>query len=228
LAIAREQLDLLHSDKVDPRQCLLETAQFFGIFVPAEDGWEFVHKTLHDYLAAQFWVETGGFGNCTSYDRDARTAYAACLMQDATSIMEKSLSAPEGVELFVEILSNDPVFNHKRIADALITFYSQHEPTHFYEANSTKVTASFKQDFVRLASSKFLDYLVERCSDSRGKTTDTIAGYCMQELSRRGSKLSFITYAKALELYKSANFTFNLLDSGHFRLESLNPAVPAV
>ena len=224
LAAAREQLDLLHSDKVDPRQVLLETAQFFGIFVPAEDGWEFVHKTLHDYLAAQFWVETGGFNNSTSYEWNARTAYAACLTQDATSIMEKSLSSAGGVESFVEILSNAPVFDHRRIADALIKFYSQHEPTHYYEAEATKVTTNFEQDFVRLASSKFLDYLVERCCDGRGKTTDTIAGYCMMELFRRGSKLSFVTYGKALELYKSGDFTFNLLGSGHVRLKSLDPS----
>jgi len=224
MSAATEQLDLLHCDRVDPRQVLLETAQFFGIFVPAEDGWEFVHKTLQDYLAAQFWVETGGFGNSTSYEWNARTAYAACLTQDATSIMEKSLSTTQGVESFVEILSNAPDFDHKRVADALIKFYTQHEPTHYYETEPLKVTAHFKQDFVRLASSKFLDYLVERCSARRGKTTDTIAGYCMLELLRRGSKLSFVTYAKALELYKSGNFTFHLMDLGHLRLSSLDPA----
>jgi hypothetical protein len=57
LTIAKEQLDLLQFDKVDPRQVLMETAQFFGVFVPSEEGWEFVHRTLHDFLAAQFGLK---------------------------------------------------------------------------------------------------------------------------------------------------------------------------
>ena len=228
--VAKEQLDLLPIDKVDPREVLVETAQFFGIFVPSEEGWEFVHKTLHDFLAAQFWVETGGFANSDSYEWDVRTAYAACLMQDATSVMKKALSTPGGVESFVEILSNAPTFNHKQIAEALIEYYSQHGRAHYYEGDQgpLKVTASLDQDFVRLASSKFLDYLVERCSAGRGKTTDTIAGYCMMELSNRNDKLSFLTYKKALDLYKSGEFTFHLLGSGHVRLECLNPGGVAV
>jgi hypothetical protein len=224
LAAAQEQLDLLEYERIDPRQVLIETAQFFGIFVPSEDGWEFVHKTLHDYLAAQFWVETGAFANRGSYEWDARTAYAACLMQDATPVMEKALSTARGVEAFVEILSNSPVFDHARIASALINYYGMHKRVHFYEnSDPMKVTASLEQPFLSVASSKFLDYLVERCSTGRGKTMDTIAGYCMMELQRRRLTLSYITYEKALALYGSANFTFHLLDLGHIRLSSLKP-----
>ena len=226
LMMAKEQLDLMHFDKVDPREVLVETAQFFGIFVPSEEGWEFVHKTLHDYLAAQFWVETGGFANTSSVEWDARTAYAACLTQDATSVMERALSSPGGVEAFVEILSNSPTFEHKRIANALINYYAQHERQHYYQVDENdelKVTANLEEDFVCLASSRFLDYLVERCCTGRGKTTDTIAGYCMMELLRRKRKLTFGTYEKALAVYKSDKFTFNLMKLGHLRLSSMNP-----
>jgi hypothetical protein len=227
LSVATEQLDLLQFNKVDPRQVLMETAQFFGIFVPSEEGWEFVHRTLHDFLAAQYWVETGGFANSTSHEWDARTAYAACLMQDATSVMERALTTLGGVESFVEILSNAPTFDHKRIADALINYYSEHGRAHYYERegrDTLTVTANLEQDFIRLASTKFLDYGVERCSAGRGKTTDAISGYCMLELHARGCGLSHSTYGKALSLYKSGTFTFNLLGSGLVRLESLDPA----
>jgi hypothetical protein len=213
---------------VDPREVLLETAQFFGIFVPSEEGWEFVHKTLHDYLAAQFWVETGGFASASSLEWNARTAYAACLTQDATPVMERALSAPGGIEAFVEILSNAPIFDHKRIANALINYYAQHERQHYYQIEDEeplKVTANLDEDFVCLASSRFLDYLVERCCTGRGKTTDTIAGYCMVELLRRKCKLTFATYEKALAVYKSENFTFNLMKLGHLKLASMNPGV---
>jgi hypothetical protein len=205
---------------------LLETAQFFGIFVPSEEGWEFVHRTLHDYLAAQFWVETGGFASTDRLEWDARTAYAACLTQDATSVMEKALSSRESIEAFVEILSNAPNFNHKRMAELLIKHYSQSSPLWYYKADGPlKVTLNLEEDFVRLASSLFLDYLVERCCAVRGKPTDAIAGYCMMELLQRRCKLRFATYEKALALYKSEDFTFHLLNLGHLRLSSMNPGI---
>ena len=140
--------------------------------------------------------------------------------------MVDALSTSGGVESFVEILSNNPTFDHKTIADAVINYYSLHERAHYYESEpqpALKVTASLKEDFIRLASTKFLDYVVERCSTGRGKTTDTIAGYCMMELFTRGCKLSFFTYQKVLALYKSDDFVFHLLGSGHVRLKDLNP-----
>jgi hypothetical protein len=224
LTTAKEQLDLLSFDRVNPRDVLLETAQFFGIFVPSEDGWEFVHRTLHDYLAAQFWVATGSFANTDQLVWDARTAYAACLTSDATSVMEKALSSPQGIETFVEILSNAPNFNQKRMADLLVKYYAQSNRSWYYEADGPlTVTANLEEDFVRLASSLFLDYLVERCCTNRGRATDVVAGRCMMELFRRNRKLTFATYAKALALYKSENFTFNLMKLGHLRLSQLNP-----
>lgn len=223
LATAKEQLDLLQFDKVDSRNVLLETAQFFGIFVPSEDGWEFVHKTLHDYLAAKFWVETGEFAKSTHHEWDARTAYAACLSGDATLIMQKALSAPEGIGAFVEILSNSPNFNPKLI-DALINYYSSQGTGQYFDAREdSKVTGHLKEDFVCLASSMFLDFLVERCCVGRSSVNDTIAGYCMMELLRRKTSLSFITYEKALRLYGSTNFTFDLLGDGIVRLGDMKP-----
>jgi len=224
LATAKEQLDLIQFERVDPRKVLVETAQFFGIFVPSEEGWEFVHRTLHDFLAAQFWVETGAFANSTYHEWDARTAYAACLTNDATSIMEKSLSAPDGIESFVEILSNAPIFNSKTIANTLINYYSSSRISHYFDDREPlKVTTHLEQDFVRLASSTFLDFLVERCCVGRGSTNDTVAAYCMAELLRRGTTLSFITYDKALKLYGSESFTFDLLGDGIVRLRDLKP-----
>ena len=227
LATAKEQLDLLQFDRVDCQRVLFETAQFFGIFVPSEEGWEFVHKTLHDYLAAQFWVETGAFANSTYYEWDARTAYAACLTNDATSIMQKALLAPEGIESFIEILNNSPIFDPKVIANALIDYYSRVRIEHYFDAREMKVTTHLDQDFIRLASSKFLDFLVERCCAGRSSVNDTIAGYSMRELRYRGTSLSHITYDKALRLYGSTSFTFDLLGDGMLRLGDLKP-VPGV
>lgn len=58
--IAKRQLTLLGWE-VEPRAALLEIARFYGILVPVEDGYEFVHRTIHDFLAAKQWVESGDF-----------------------------------------------------------------------------------------------------------------------------------------------------------------------
>ena len=117
---ARKQLDLLTFDRVDARQVLMETARFYGILVPCEEGYEFVHRTLHDFLAAQFWVETGEFAKVEKYEWNARTAYAACRMHDATEIIEAALASDDGLPAVAEILANSPSFEIPRISEAII------------------------------------------------------------------------------------------------------------
>jgi hypothetical protein len=238
---ARNLLDKLHYDRVDPKEVLLETAQFFGMFVPSVDGWEFVHRTIHDYLAAQLWVETGDFAKETRYEWNARTAYAACLLSDATSIMQRALRDAEGVEAFVEILENEPQFDHKTVAEALIRFYSLENRVEYYEKRvnelknvlmgegsktGTTIRTKLQLDFLRVASTKFLDYLAEQCSQQarRDKVTDTIIGYCLFELQKRRLPLSYIAYPKLVAAYKTEDVTFNLIGLGNVSLSSVKPS----
>lgn len=224
LTITQEQLDRLHWDKLDAHEVLLDTARFFGILVPAEDGWEFVHRTLHDFLAAQFWVETGTFTSASKVEWDARTAYAACLTADATQIMEKALVDTDGgVEAFVEILSNEPNFDHKQIAEALIAFYSRGNPHHHFTRENNTITAHLEQDFIRLSSSKFLDFTFNLCIERRGPVSDTIAGYCLLELNQRGLKLEMNAYNRAVQHFRTKDFLFNILGVGVIRLDTLAP-----
>lgn len=87
-SITRKALDKMPLAKVNPELVLQETAQFYGILVPSADGWEFVHRTIQDFLAAQHWVDSGGFASQKVYDWNTRTAYAACLSGDATRVLE--------------------------------------------------------------------------------------------------------------------------------------------
>jgi hypothetical protein len=227
LPIAQAQLDLLRYEKLDATQVLLETAQFFGILVPSTDGWEFVHRTLHDFLAAQYWVESGQFFRTQKYKWNARTAYAACLIDDATDIMVGALTDPaEGIETFVEILSNEPDFKHSIVAEAILQFYLHQRVGHHYTQDSpTKATAELKQPFIRLASSKFLEYLLNACFEKgHNPTARTIAAYCLFELYVRGLKLTPGTYKRAVEKLGSPDYAFNLLGSGGYvRLSFLKP-----
>jgi hypothetical protein len=100
---------------VDARQALMETAKFYGIVVPFATGWTFVHKVLHDYLAARYWVSTGQFNPTAQTSWDTRAAYAACLQPDATKAIIKALRCKRFAS-FAEILLNQPAFDQKVIA----------------------------------------------------------------------------------------------------------------
>ncbi len=124
LDLVREQLDLLRWENLDARQVLLETARFYGIFTPTVAGeWEFVHKTLYDYLGARFWVEVGKFNPAEVKQWTAKAAYAACLTADATESMKACLRGKETLPMFAEMLSNDAPFDHASIGATGSGFY---------------------------------------------------------------------------------------------------------
>jgi hypothetical protein len=174
-AAAQAQIDLLNLDKVNARQALLETAKFYGILVPTEDGWEFVHRTVHDFLAASYWVETGGFAAIKKHDWTARTAYAACRTQDATDIFTAALEAPDGLPVVAEMLSNGAPMNLKIVAHALRKYFSQPgRTTILSEPCSAIFTASLSSDFIRSAGTRVLDRLVEEYSKNRSAVDDSI------------------------------------------------------
>jgi hypothetical protein len=219
---ARKELDLLTFEKVDARQVLMETARFYGILVPSDDGWEFVQRTIQDFLAAQYWVETGEFARVTRHEWNTRTAYAACRMRDSAPILEKALSSANGLPTVTEILSNAPSFDMKRVADAIIWHFSKHEKISNF-STPRRLTGKLQSDFIRLGSSGFLNFMVETCSARRGDVTDLIAGYCLLELHSRGQKLDSVTYEKALSAYGFDRFTFELQGVGEVQLGFLKP-----
>lgn len=185
--LARRSLDLMRFDRVDARQVLVEIAQFYGILVPSDSGWEFVHRVIHDFLASQYWVETGAFAKQASYHWSPRVAYAACQLQDCTDVIIAALSDKDGVPVAAEILGNSPSFDMKKVAKALTDFYA--EPGRaFWQmfADQEILSCSLTPDLVCLADSGFLYYLISRFCDSRSKVGDAIIGHSLYELARRG------------------------------------------
>jgi hypothetical protein len=230
LELVREQLDLLRWESLDAKQVLLETARFYGIFTPTAAGqWEFVHKTIYDYLGARFWVEVGKFNPAEIKHWTAKAAYAACLTADATESMKACLRGKETLSMFAEMLSNDAPFDHAAIGEALIEHYEQHPRSHFYEQKKgeSKVSVELKQDFITIASTKFLMYIADACGGKRSKVTDTLVAYALAELTKRGCALPSATYQKIAQTYGTAQFTFNVNRDGAWIpvvLERLAPA----
>jgi hypothetical protein len=226
---AQKQIDLLNIDKVDARKALLETAKFYGILVPTEDGWEFVHRTVHDYLAASYWVETGGFASVKKYQWTARTAYAACLTQDATKIFQAALQAPDGLPAVAEMLSNAAPMDAKKVAESLRTYFSKPGCSSVMsKAESGVYTVTLATDFISGASSRLLDRLVEEYSKTRTPVTDAIAAYCLVELKDRGIKLDYVTYEALKTGFQNEKLVLHVQGVGSVEIAEMNPAAGKV
>jgi hypothetical protein len=230
--IARKQLSLLGMDRVEPRQALLEIARFFGILIPAEDGYEFVHRTIHDFLAAKYWVESGQFAQERKYEWNARTGYAACLVTDATDVLKQALAARDGLPAATEIIGNSASFDMQAIADALIHYFSVDGRVRSYERRSQaepssqyapRIVGNLESDFLRSANSRFLDLIVEYCCSQKSKVADLLVAYAAVEFYERREKLSFQTYKTALAEYKTERFTFAVPGAKQAQLQFLNP-----
>ena len=231
----RKQLALMRFDRIDARQVLMEIAKFYGILVPSEDGYEFVHRTIHDYLAAKQWVESGEFATATSHPWNARTAYAACITSDATEMLRKALVSPSGLPTAAEIISNAASFDMPTIAEALIKYFSgaghvlEHKRvsrpslTGKPDPDLNRIVGQLDSDFVRWADSRFLDFIVEYCCKANAPVNNLLVAYAAAELYQRRAKLSFQTYQKALAAYKTDKFTFVVPGAKQAQLGFLNP-----
>jgi hypothetical protein len=232
--IARKQLTLLGMDHVDPREALIEIARFYGILVPAEDGYEFVHRTIHDFLAAKQWVESGEFAQQRTYEWNARTGYGACLLEDATEILRQALAASDGLPAATEIIGNYASFENRTVADVLIAYFSANGRVLQYERRSQseagrkyapRITGQLESDFLRLANSRFLDFIVEYCCDRNSQVANLLVAYAATELYERRLKLKHQTYNKALAAYQTDIFTFVVPGAKQTQLQFLNPVL---
>jgi hypothetical protein len=234
-SITRKQLALMRFERIDARQVLWETARFYGILVPSEDGYDFVHRTIHDYLAARYWVESGEFAKVTSYEWTARTAYAACISSDATEVLRKALESPGGLPTAAEIMSNAASFDMPTIAKALFKHFaegghvlehrrvSDTQRTGKPDPDLNRIVGQLDSDFVRGADYLFLDYIVEFCCGFNSPVNNLLVAYAVTELYHRRAKLSMQTYKKALAAYKTEKFTFSVPGAKQAQLDFLNP-----
>ena len=232
--ISKRQLVRLGYDKVDPRTALVEIARFYGILVPAEDGYEFAHRTIHDFLAAKQWVESGSFATCSRFDWDARTGYAACLVDDATKVLLKALDTHQGLPTITEIIGNHAGFDFPVVADAIIKHFYQHGRVLSYNAGDQSVAArarfyaprimgQLSSEFIRLANSEFLDFIVAHCCERKTTISDLLVAYAVTELYARLLKLKPATYKKVVAAYQTDVMIFSVPGAKETQLKLLNP-----
>jgi hypothetical protein len=234
--IAKRQLTLLGWEKVEPREALLETARFYGILVPVEDGYEFVHRTIHDFLAAQQWVKSGDFAKQYNFDWNARTGYAACIFGDATTVLKKALESHLGLPTITEIIGNYAAFDYPTIAEAIIKYfhdfggvvqYNRRDQSETSRNYGQRIEGQLRSDFIRLANSEFLDALVGHCCErnTNTKVSNLIVAYAVTELHGRMLKLQPPTYQKAISAYKTDLIAFAAPGAKEVQLKLLNPVL---
>jgi len=116
-----DYLGSIDRNDCDAHLLLDELAQWYGILVPTQVGyWSFVHRTIQDYLAAKWWVYREAFSASRVSRWNYRTAYAACLIEDATPClvaMLRNVATP--IAIFAECLYNQVRFNPDAVAEAL-------------------------------------------------------------------------------------------------------------
>jgi hypothetical protein len=209
--IARKAIDQMQVGRVDPVLVLRESAQFYGILMQSSEGWEFVHRSIQDYLAAKRWVELGAFANERRYQWDTRTAYAACISGDSTKVLVGALDSSEGLTCVTETLMNAPAFDMKAVSEALKHFYSIRGRTFVIEAVPAKsIAGGVEVNLFEFLSNRFLNELIEQFCKHRTDEGDVLMGYCIAELRRRRLRMDYSTFAIVASVFPNLNFQFKL------------------
>lgn len=224
ISATREQLKLLQRRDISPQKLLRETAQWYGVFVPASEGhWTFAHKTIHDYLAAQHWIDSGAFHQgITIKEWNTRVAYAACLLQDSTRILIAAIQRAEGFEVLIECMLNGASFDAEHIVSALARKFSTFKnkggslPALYIEREEGSCSISTKGDFCRHASSDFLIAMIEYSCDPAAINRDAVYGVAMSEIIFR-KKVPIIKTAKDLD-----EIHFDIERGGGFKMRFCN------
>lgn len=186
----RDYLKILQKPNIDSRLFLDEIAQWYGMLVPvSETQWAFVHRTIHDFLAAQHWVESGTFKASKVSTWNTRAAYAACLVPDATASIVKVLAQERELNVFIECLYNGALFDVVRVADAVVQYFTLFRQFR-HEATPAGVVVETSRDFFSLTTDEFLESLVCAAASARTPAHELVLGFALAEVWQRQLVLS--------------------------------------
>ena len=194
--------------KVDASILLDEIVQWFGIIVPVSVGqWGFIHRTIHDYLAAKYWVENAEFTieNITQWD--TRAAYAMCRMPDATKFIGVALRHNCEPIVIAQCLVNNAVFDSNVIAPQFTRYLQDND---IIECKITKndVSASISTvyDVFPYATDIFLNCIIlAQKNNSLKNNAVAIILYCLNEFTERKTEINKSAYDLATAILGKYN-----------------------
>ncbi|MCW5982733.1 MAG: hypothetical protein KIT09_31885 [Bryobacteraceae bacterium] len=184
----RRHLELVQIKGIDVRLLLTEIAQWYGVLVPTGDEWQFTHRTIHDYLAAKFWVDSGGFGSEEVSSWSTRAAYAACLLPDATKQLVHMLAYGQATPFFRECLYNRAAFDVQEVSNAVLKRQRTGGKVVFVERDGA-IRVSIEDDFFGLCTHDFLRGLIMAADKQRDKAGQAVGLYALGELVRRNQRM---------------------------------------
>jgi hypothetical protein len=224
--LAEEYLEKLQWKSVDPIQVLDETARFYGIFVPYETGWIFVHKVLHDFLAARYWVSSGAFKPNAVSNWDTRAAYAACLLPEATTAMKHALKQLK-FPAFAEMLMNSPPFEPRAVAEFFVEAWRKRARSDTNKADQGPPVREIDLDYFGYASLKFLNELVWVAVETYSMVDEPVVCFAILEVASRKERLSESAFQICLAHFDRFH-RFEGLHRGQWRTASLSEVVPQI
>lgn len=186
---ANDYLRLVQMRGFDARAFLREMSQWYGLLVESSnDHWQFVHRTIQDYLAARFWVEDGRFDPDKVGYWDVRAAYAACLSPDASRSISKMLRNAGDISAFCECLYNAAPFDPDRVAKEVLNRCIRKQCFTYQKLNEG-IAVNSGEDFFSYATPEFLCSLIRVGLNTGGPAGEMLAAYAMAECKSR--KLTF-------------------------------------
>ena len=81
----------------------------------------------------------------------------------------------------------------------------------------------WRPDFIRLANSDFLNFVVDYFCERQSEVSDLLVAYAATELYSRWMKLEHQNYAKAFAAHKTDTFTFVVPGAKQVQLQFLDP-----
>ena len=161
-----------------PKRLLEEIAQWFGIFVPTSNGkWLFTHRTMHDYLAAAYWVKSGLFASKVNSIKNwnTRTAYAASISTDATKCIVNSLKKTKDEFVLMQCLKNNASFDSSLVAKAVVKHIKNNQKYSLqFDFKEKCNRINLKMDLAVYASIKFLISLISESAKIQGQASLTM------------------------------------------------------
>ena len=181
----QRHIALLQTKGIDKRVLLQEIIQWYGLIVPVGDGgYQFVHRSIHEFLAARFWVESGTFGSKDPEEWDMRAAYATCLIPDGTAQLQKMLrSGNAAFEPFCECLYNNAPFEMEPVAAGVVERTARRGYSIKEQQGATHVSVT--EDFFSVAKEEFLRVLTRVGCASGSAAGEAVALCALSELFRR-------------------------------------------
>jgi hypothetical protein len=199
----REHMQMIQRKGIDARMLLYEMAQWYGVLVPVEqDLWQFVHRSIHDYLAARFWVESGRFTSVNIIENwDARVAYALCLSPDATWGIKESLDRGNTLQVLSECMYNFAAFETEPIAQSILSLFERSAGQCKLQcgtADHPSIQADGPGELLKLASDRLLLHLIGAASTRDTEAAAVIVLCGIGEALRRKKPVQDVDLAAKL------------------------------